>query len=57
MDRSQEPSEAPMHLALEGGHKEAARHGIRGYRRMEQRNDDDGEKGDEEMSDDLTCVK
>jgi hypothetical protein len=46
-----------MHLTLEGGHKEAARHGIRGYRRMEQRDDDDGKKGDEEMSDDLTCVK
>jgi hypothetical protein len=46
-----------MHLASEGGHKEAARLGIRGHHCMEQRDDDDGKKGDEEMSDELTCVK
>jgi hypothetical protein len=50
MDRSPELPETPMHLASEGGHKEAARLGIRGHHCMEQRDDDDGKKGDEEMS-------
>ena len=56
MDRSPKPPEAPLHLASECGHKEAARLGIGGHHCMEQRNDDDGEEGDKKVSDELPCV-
>lgn len=57
MDWSPEPPEAPLHLAFESGHKEAAQLGIGRHHCMEQRNDDDdGEEGDKEVSDELTFV-
>jgi hypothetical protein len=51
MDWSPKPPEVPLHLASKRGHKEAAQLGIRGHHCMEQRNDDDGEEGDKEVSD------
>ncbi len=56
MDWSPKPPKAPLHLASERGHKEAAQLGIGGHNCMEQRDDDDGEEGDKEVSNELTCV-